>query len=212
MFCRAEIFILVKSNFEFFHGLVSVQFSCSVMSDSLWPHGLQHTRLPCPSPTPRACSNSCPSSQWWHPPISSSNILFSYCLQSFLASGFFPMSQFSAWGGQSIGASASASVLPMNTQDWFSAFSCVLTKTRITRWKKKCSRDILCVCVLSCFRRVRLCDPMDCSPPGSPVHGILQARILEWVAIFSSSGSSQYRDQTHVLFPVYNSKSLFKMQ
>ena len=89
------------------------------MSDSLWSCGLQHARLPCPSPTPRACSNSCPSSRWCHPTISSSVVPFSSCLQSFPAWGSFPMSQFSASGGQSIGASASASVLPMNIQDWF---------------------------------------------------------------------------------------------
>ena len=97
----------------------SVQFSCSVMSDSLWSHGLHHTRLPCPSPATRACSNSCPSSQWCHPTISSSVVPFSSYLQSFPASGCFPISQFFATGGQSIGVSASASVLPMNIQDWF---------------------------------------------------------------------------------------------
>ena len=89
------------------------------MSDSLWPHGLQHTRLPCPSPSPAVCSISCSSSQWCHPAISSSVIPFSSCLQSFPASGSFPMSQFFASGGQIIGISASASVLPMNIQDWF---------------------------------------------------------------------------------------------
>ena len=97
--------------------VVFIQFSCSVMSDSLRPHGMQHTRLPCPSPTPGACSNSCPLSQWCHPTISSSVFPFSSCLQSFLLSGSFPMSQFFTWGGQNIGASAS--VLPMNIQDWF---------------------------------------------------------------------------------------------
>ena len=98
----------------------SVQFSCSVMSDSLWPPGLQHARLPCPSPTPRAYSNSCPLSRWCHPTISSSVVPFSSLLQSFPASGSFPMSQFFALGGgQSIGVSASASVLSMNIQDWF---------------------------------------------------------------------------------------------
>ena len=96
----------------------SVQFSWSVMSDSLPPHGLQHARPPCPSPTPGACSNSCPSSQWCHPTISSCVIPFSSCLQSFPESGSFPMSQFFSSGGQSIGVSASASVLPMNIQDW----------------------------------------------------------------------------------------------
>ena len=95
-----------------------VQFSHSVMSDSLWSHGLQHARLPRPSPTPRACSNSCPSSWWCHPTISSSVIPFSFCVQFFPASGSFPMSQFFASSGQSVGASASASVLPVNIQDW----------------------------------------------------------------------------------------------
>ena len=99
--------------------LSSVQFSCSVMSNSLWSHGLQHARLPCPSQTLRVCSNSCPSSQWCHPTISSSIISFSSYLQSFPASASFPMSQFFTSGGQSIGVSASASVLPMNIQDWF---------------------------------------------------------------------------------------------
>ena len=97
----------------------SVQFSCLVMSDSLPSNGLQHTRPPCPSPTPRVYSNSCPSSQWHHPIISSSVGPFSSCLQSFPASGSFQMRQFFASGGQSIGISASASVLPMNIQDWF---------------------------------------------------------------------------------------------
>ena len=94
-------------------------FSHSVMFDSLWAHGLQHTRLPCPLPSPRACSNSCLLSQWCHPTILSSVIPFSSWLQSFLASGSFLMSQLFASGGQSIGASASASVLLMNIQDWF---------------------------------------------------------------------------------------------
>ena len=89
------------------------------MSNSFGRHGLRHARLPCSSPTPRTCSNSCPSSQWYHLTISSSVIPFSSCLQSFPASGSFPMSQFFASGGQSIGAWASTSVLPMNIQDWF---------------------------------------------------------------------------------------------
>ena len=98
--------------------LASVQLSHSVVSDSLRPHGLEHARLPGPSPAPRACSNSCPSSWWCHPTISSSVVPFSSHLQSFLASGSFPMRQLVAWGGQSIGVSALASVFPMNTQDW----------------------------------------------------------------------------------------------
>ena len=98
---------------------LSVQFSCSVVSDSVLPHGLKQARPPCPSPSPGACSNSCPSSRWCHPTISSSVIPFSACLQSFPASGSFLMSQFFASGGQSIGASPSASVLPVSIQDWF---------------------------------------------------------------------------------------------
>ena len=97
----------------------SDQISLSVTSDSLWPHGLQHARLRCPSPTTGACSNSCPLSQWYHPTISSSVVPFSSCPQSFPASGSFLRSQFFASGGQSIGVSASASILPMNIHDWF---------------------------------------------------------------------------------------------
>ena len=95
------------------------QFSCSVVSDSLRHHGLEHARPPCPSPTPRACSNTCPLSQWCHPTISTSNFPFSSCLQSFPESGSFQTSQFFTSGGQSTGASASASVLPVNIQGWF---------------------------------------------------------------------------------------------
>ena len=98
--------------------LQSVQFSRSVVSDSLWHHELHHARLPCPSPTPRVYSNSCPLSQWCHPTISSSAVPFS-CFQSFPASGSFPTSQFFTSGGPNIGVSASASVLPMNIQVWF---------------------------------------------------------------------------------------------
>ena len=93
--------------------------SNSVVSDSLWPHGLQHARPPCPSPTPRVYPNSHPSSQWCHPTISTSVIPFFSCLQSFPASGSFLMSQLFTLGGQSTGTSASVSVLPMNIQGWF---------------------------------------------------------------------------------------------
>ena len=102
------------------------------MSDSFWPHGLQHARLPCPSPTPRACSNSCPWSRWCHPTVSSSVIPFCSHLQSFPASGSFAKSQFFASGGQSIAVSASASVLPMNIQDWFP-----LGWTGLISWQSK---------------------------------------------------------------------------
>ena len=96
----------------------SVQFSRSVVSDSLWSHELKHTRPPCPSPTSGVHPNPCPLCQWCHPTTSSSVVPFSSCPQSYPASGSFPMSQLSASGGQSIGVSASTSVLPMNTQDW----------------------------------------------------------------------------------------------
>ena len=144
------------------------------MSNSLQPHGLQHTRLPCPSPSPRAWSNSCPLRQWCHPTISPSVIPFS-CLQSFPASGSFLKSQLFASGGQSIGASASASVGYYCSAKGLTYNVLVLTQLYLT-----------------------LCDPMDCSPPDSSVHRIFQARILEWVAISYSRGSSQPRDRTHV--------------
>ena len=102
-----------------FETLDSVQFSCSVLSDSLWPHEPQYSRPPCPSQTPRVHPNPCPSSRWCHPTLSSSVIPCLLCLQSFPASGFFQVSQFFASGGQNIGVSTSASVLPMNIQDWF---------------------------------------------------------------------------------------------
>ena len=95
-------------------------FSCQGISDSLWPHGLQHTRLPCPSQSPGVSSDSVPLSWWCHPTISSTVILFSFCFQSFPASESFPMSWLFTSGGQSIGASASASILPLNIQGWFS--------------------------------------------------------------------------------------------
>ena len=123
--------------------VVFSQFSCSVVSNSLRPHGLWRTRPPCPSPTPEAYSNSCPSSQWCHPAISSSVITFSSCLQSFPASGSFPRSQLFASGGQSIGVSASTSVLPISPVqysglisfriDWFDLLTAQVTLKRI-RW------------------------------------------------------------------------------
>ena len=97
----------------------SVQFSCSVVSNSWWPHGPKHSRPSCPSPTPRVYPNACPLSQWCHPTISSSVVPFSSHLQSFPASGSFQISQFFPSGGQSIGVSAATPVLPMNIQNWF---------------------------------------------------------------------------------------------
>ena len=117
-----HLWYLRHINWRWIHVMIlfsSVQFSRSVVSDSLRPHESQHTRPPCPSPTPRVHSNSCPSSWWCHPAISSSVVPFSSFPQSLPASGSFPISQIFAWGGQSIGVSAAASVLPTNTQDTF---------------------------------------------------------------------------------------------
>ena len=111
--CVNYIFLIPTTNISW------AQLSCSVVSDSLQPHWLQHARPPCPSPTPGVYTNSCPLSWWCHPTISSSVVPFSFHLQSFPTSGSFQMSQFCASGGQSIGVSASTSVLPMNIEDWF---------------------------------------------------------------------------------------------
>ena len=145
------------------------------MSDSLQPHGLRHASLPSPSPTPGACSNSCPSTWWYHPTISSFVIPFSSCLQFCPASGCFPVSQFFTSGAQSTGASASASVLPMNIQDWFP-----LELTDFISLQSTAAAKSLQPCPA-------LCDPIGGSPPGSPIPGILQARTLEWVAISFSN-------------------------
>ena len=166
------------------------------MSDFLWPHGLQHTRLPCPSPTPRACSNSCPSGRWCHPTISSSVVPFSSCLQSSPASGSFQMSQFFASGGQSTRASASASVLPMNNQDWFplgwtswislqsKGLSRVFSNTTVQKHQYFSARSVQFSSVAqSC---PTLCDPMNRSRPGLPVyHQLLEftRMYLIWFSI-----------------------------
>ena len=113
------LFITLLLNLYNNNKVISVQFHRSVVSDSLWPHESQHARPPCPSTTPGAHPNPRPLSQWCHPTISSSVVPFSSCPQSFPASESFPMSQLFTSGGQSIGVLASASVLPMNTQDWF---------------------------------------------------------------------------------------------
>ena len=119
-FLYIEVFQLISEDKAIeYHCFASVQFSPSVVSNSFWPHGLQHSRLRYPSPTPGVYLNSCPSHQWCHPTISSSVIPFSSHLQSFPESGSFQMSQLLASGGQSIRVSASASVLPMNIHDWF---------------------------------------------------------------------------------------------
>ena len=144
---------------KFHNWVASVQFSCSVMSDSLQPHGLQHAMPPCPSPTPRVHSDSRPSSQWCHPTISPFAVPFSSCLLSFPSSGSFPMSQFFASGGQSTRVSTSA-------------YTYIKYIHAAAKSLQSCPT---------------LCDPIDGSPPGSSVLGILQARTLEWVAISFSS-------------------------
>ena len=135
----------VYSQFGSCTHISSVQFSHSVVSDSLWPHGLQYARPPGPSPTPQVYSNSCPLSQWWHPTISYSAIPFSLCLQFSPASGSFQMSKIFASAGQRIVVSSSASVLPMNIQDWsplgwtgwislqFTGLSRVFSKTTVQK-------------------------------------------------------------------------------
>ena len=162
------------------------------MSDSLWPHDSKQARPPCPSPTPGVHSNSGPLSRWCHPAISSSVLPFSSCPQSLPASGSFPMSQVFTSGGQSIGVSASQSVLPKNTQDWS------------LEWTGWCfiyidicqqSMALLFHTLSAAAKSLQLC-PTLCSPrygslPGFPVPGILQARTLEWVAIsFSNNGNA----------------------
>ena len=117
--CYSKFFIGNVFLSELIFLINSLLFSHSVISNSLWSHGLQHTRPPCPSPLPRACLNSCPLSQWCHPTISSSVIPFSSCLQYLPTLGSFLMNQLFTSGGQSIRASVSASVLPVNIQDWF---------------------------------------------------------------------------------------------
>ena len=182
----------------------SVQLSHTVVSDSLRPHGLQHTRPPCPSPTPGVYSNLCPSSQWWHPTTSSSVVPFSSFPQSLSESESFPMSQLFTWGGQSIGVSASGSFLPKNTQDWSplewtgwislqsKGLSRVFSNTTV---QKQSYHSDTSEVAQSC---PTLCDPMDCSLPSSSVHGIFHAIVLEWIAISFSRGSSWLRDRTQV--------------
>ena len=114
-----KVLIILLTIFSLCCTFSSFQFSCSVKSDSLRPHESPHARPPCPSPTPGVYSKSCPSSRWCHSAISSSVVPFSSCPQSLPVSGSYPMSQLFIWDGQSTGVSTSASVLPMNTQDWF---------------------------------------------------------------------------------------------
>ena len=169
----------------YFVTLSSVQIRCSVVSDSLQPRGLQHASLPCPSPAPGACSNSCLSSRWCHATISSSVVPFSSHLQSFPASGSFPRSHFFASGGQSIGVSASSSVLPMNIQDWFPlGWTCLiflqskglsrLFSNTTSKASVLCYTDSRKLTYCAVLRWFRLCNPTICSLPGSLSIGLPQ--------------------------------------
>ena len=140
------------------HQLSSVQFSCSVMSDSLQPHESQHTRPPCPSPTPRVHSNSCTSSWWCHPAISSSVLPFSSSSQSHPASESFPMSQLFKWGGQSI----RVSVLPKNTQDW--------SPLGWTSWISLQSKELSRVFSNTTVQKHQFFGPQLSSQSNSPIH------------------------------------------
>ena len=135
-------------------------FSHSVLSDSLGPHGLQHSRLLCPLLSPRACSNLCPLCQWCHPTISSSVVLFSFCPQSFPASGSFPISWFFTSSGWIIGASASASVLPVNIQGWFPLGLTGLISSLSKGFSRvfSCCRDLYCIWPLKVQMRSHLCN------------------------------------------------------
>ena len=140
-----------------------VYVSCSVVSVSLWPHGLQHTRLPYPSPTPGAYSNSCPSSPRWHPTTSSSVIPFSSGVQSFPASGTFPLSQFFTSGGESVW-------VWINIYCTLAALSLRNRRMLINLLHKIWMYSPLCISSVQSLSRVWLCDPMNCSTPGLPVH------------------------------------------
>ena len=176
------------------------------MSDCLRPCELKYTRIPCPSLSPGVCSSSCLLSQWYHPAISFSVIPFSSCPQYFPASGSFPMSQLFTSDSQSIGTSASASILPMNIQDWFllgltdlialifKGLSRVFSSPTIWKhqffgvWPSLWSNSQICMWLLEENIVLTIWTYM----------GILEARILEWVAMPSSKGSSQPRDHTQV--------------
>ena len=179
------------------------------MSDSLWPHGL-HARPPCPSPTPRVYSNSCPLSQWYHPTISSSVVPFFSRLQSFPVSASFPKNQFFTSGGQSIGI-FSFSISPSNEYSGMISFRMDrldllevqgTLKSLLQHHSSKASTFYSifynCVCLLVAQSCPTLCESMDYSPPGSSVYGILQAKILEWVAMPFSRGYARPRDSTQV--------------
>ena len=160
----------------------SIQFSCSVVSDSLRPHESQHARPPCPSPTPGVHSNSGPSSQWCRPAISSSVVPFSSCPQSLPASESFPMTQLFTWGSQSIGVSALASVLPMNTQDW--------SPLRWTGWTSLQSKGFSRVFSNTTVKKHQFFGAQLSSQSNSHIHISIGKTIVltKWVSRYYSSG------------------------
>ena len=164
---------------------ISFLFSCSVVANSLRPHGLQHARLPYPSPTSRACSNSYPSNWWCHPTISSSVVPFSSCLQSFPESGSFPISQFFASGGQSTGVSASASVLPMNVQDWFSL--------GLTGWISLLSKGLTGVFSNTTVQKHQFVSAFFLySPTLTSIHDYWKNHSFDWMKHFWQSNVSAF--------------------
>ena len=195
-------------------GSNSHSYHCSVTQScpTLWPHGLQHARLACPSPTPGTYPDSCPTSQWCHPTISSSVIPFPFCLQSSPASRSFPMSQFFAPGGRSIGVSGGRCICVSSKRSIKRLWLCttptpdslsVLVLGSICDpflsdallLEAQLWRSLPCISGPKVKVKVAqscptLCNPIECSLPGSSVHGILQTRIVEWVAISFSRGCS----------------------
>ena len=157
----------------------SAQFSLSLVSDPLQPHRLQHARLPCTSPTPRVYSNSCPLSRWCHPTISPFVVPFSFCLQFFPASWYFPVSQFFTSGGQSIGVSASASVLPMNIQDW--------SPSEWTGWISLQSKGLSRVFSKTTVQKHQFCGAQLYSPTPTSIHNYWKSCI--WPSNSISKGN-----------------------
>ena len=182
------------------------QFS-SVVSDSLRPHESQHARPPCPSPTPGVHANSCPSGRWCHPAISSSVVPFSSCLQSLPASESFPMSQLFIWGGQSIGVSVLASVLPVNTQDW-SPLDLASITSLIHNWLlfllwlhpfilSGVISPLISSSILGTYQLGEFPFQYPIISPFHTIHGVLKARVLKWFAIPFSSGPHSVRPFHH---------------
>ena len=182
---------------------ISIQFSRSVLSDFLRPHRLQRTRLSCPSPTPRACSNSCPLSRWCHPTISSSDIPFSSCLQSFPASGFFLMSQFFASSGQSIGVSATLSVLPMNSVQSLSRIWLFVTPWTRARQASLSITNSQSLLKLMSITSVMPSNLLILCRPHSPFYFLNLFPLLHLPSIFPTIGVFSNESVLHIKWPKY---------